>query len=405
MLRGKVGIATLIAGVVVLAGCGSGGARKVRFADGVLGGKPVAERVAMPDGGELVVADINAFRDSITLPLSMLVEELEIIPLESRNEALFQSGNVTVSDNYIGIATNVPRSFKLFDRSGKYLRDIGHEGRGPGEYGMIYSAAIDEESQTIYILPWQTEQLLVFGIDGSIRKPVKLAYGSSKGVFDINADGTISLATLPFGSPVWAWTQDREGNVINEIANPAPERHVDFSSEIVAGRNAGGFDPYMMIFGNPSSDTLGRYDVAAGRVRSLFTVKNILSKRPPYYMYGELPGHFYGRFAPGMEQVGANVSQGLPPQNFIVDKETLQGAFFGLAIDELGGLDVGDWPEFSQGYYIGNFTTIGLKRQLGELIASGRIPDPDVLQRVVALNDSLLEEDNNVVLLGKLRNN
>ena len=404
--RNMFAMAVAMVMVISLCGCKSR-TKRARFADGTLGGKPVAERVATPDGGEMIVADITAFRDSVALPLSMFVENLEIIPLDSRNEALFDNGKVFISDNHIGIATTTPRSFKLFDRKGNYLRDIGHEGRGPGEYRMIYSAAIDEASETIYILPWQTDVLLAFGLDGEHKPTVRLAHNSPKGVFNINADGTFSFAVLPIGNrPVWAWIQDAEGNVSGEIPNPDPGRYLEYSSEIAAGRNAGGFDPFLTIYGNQSNDTLARYDAAAGRMQPLFTVKNIMSKNPPYYSYSQLPGYFIGDYAPGMERGevdgGGHVSfTSQPPMNFIVDKQTLQGAFFDLVVDELGGLDV--WPYFSQGYFIGNNTAISLKKQIKKLIDSGSVKDPAVLERITALNDSLDEDDNNVIFIGKLK--
>jgi hypothetical protein len=291
---------------------------------------------------------------------------------------------------------------KLFDRKGNYLRDIGHEGRGPGEYMMLYSAAIDEKNETIYVMPWMTDQLLAFGIDGTPKEPVKLAHNSPKGVFNVNADGTFSIAIVPVGdASVWAWTQDAEGNVVNEIANPKAGQPIDFSSEIGAGKNNGEFDPFLMMFGNKDNDTLGRYNTQTGAMEPLFTVSNIQSKEPPYYSYTQLPRHFIGNYAPGMEQVSENTSVATAPINFIVDRETLRGAPYVLTIDELGGL--GAWPNFTQGYFIGNWPAINLKKDLEKLLSSGDVTDPAMIERVTALNDSLDDEDNNILILARLR--
>lgn len=367
----------------------------------LLTGRPVAEKVKI-DKAEVVSVDINAIRNNVTIPLSELAEKLEIVYLETRREALFSNGKVFLSDNYIGIATGNPRSFKLFDRKGKYLRDIGHEGRGPGEYGNIYSAAIDEKSQTIYILPWQATELLAFGIDGTHKEPIKLAYNAPKGVFNVNADGTFSFAIVPaFGaSPSWVWTQDRTGRVLNEV--PAPVgRRMDFSSEIAAGKNTGGFDPFLMMYGNTDNDALADFDPKTGRATPVFTVRNIQSKKPPFYSYTELPRHFIGNYTPGMEQVSETSSQGLPPVHFIVDKKTLRGATYNLEVDELGGLAAG--YNFSQGYYIGNWAAIYLKQNLEGILASGNVKDDAVRRRITELNNSIEEEDNNVILLARLK--
>ncbi len=95
----------VLLGIALLAfGCG------VSSKNG-LNGDPVAERVTI-DGVEFVSADITALRDTVTLPLSMLAENIRIIPLETRPEALFESGSVTISENYIGITTSDLRSFR-----------------------------------------------------------------------------------------------------------------------------------------------------------------------------------------------------------------------------------------------------------------------------------------------------
>jgi hypothetical protein len=371
----------------------------------VLEGGAVAKKVKK-EGVEMISANINDFRNKVKLPLSELAEKIEIVRLETRNEALFQWGNVVLSDNYIGMVCSNPKAFKLFDRKGKYLRDIGREGRGPNEYGNIYSAAIDEKSQTIYILPWQATQLLVFGMDGTHKEPIKLAHRAGKGVFTVNADGTFSFAVVPIGgAPVWAWTQDKTGKVINEIAAPAGRR-MDFSSEIAAGRNAGGFDPFVMMYGNTDNDVLCNYDIRAGKMVPLFTVENIQSKKPPFYGYTQLPRHFIGNYAPGMGETrtdarGNTSSTSLPPVHFIVDRKTLQGAQYDLVIDELGGL--GAWPNFSQGCFIYNAAAVNLKDKLEKLLSGGKIKDPAVKKRVTDLNNSIKEEDNNVVMIAKLK--
>ena len=388
----------LLCTAAIVCGCGS---RKSG-----LEGEPGAEKVTI-DGVEVISADIDAFSNTVTLPLSELAGPLEIIRLETRKEALLSYGNVYVTDNHIGIANSNPRSFKLFDRKGKYLRDIGHEGRGPGEYGMIYSAAIDEASQTIYIMPWQATELLAFGIDGTIKEPVKLAHRAGKGVFRVETDGTFSVAVVPaFGSsPSWVWTQDREGNIIHEIPVPAG-RQMDFGSEIFANMNTGTFDPFLMMYGNTDNDALANFDPKTGKMTPVFTVHNIQSKKPPYYSYSQLPGYFIGMYAPGMGETmtdadGNTMATALPPVNFIVDKKTLQGAAYKVGIDELGGLVAGN--NFSQGYYIGNWSAIALKTQLEELIASGKVEDPATLKRITDLNNSIREDDNNVIMLARLK--
>ena len=103
------------------AGCG----RPAAVSDGV------AERVVI-GADTVVVCDLNKIRDTIDLPLSeQTAEKLRIVKLETRPEAFFKPSKTFVSENYIGVVGYEPASFKLFDGNGKFLNDIGTQGRGP----------------------------------------------------------------------------------------------------------------------------------------------------------------------------------------------------------------------------------------------------------------------------------
>ena len=358
---------------------------------------------------KIITADIHAFKDTVDILLSSIAGKLEIIPLESKIEAFFKYGTLSISDNYIGIRTNEPASFKLFDRKGNYLRDIGMRGNGPGEYRNIYSATIDEKNGKIYILPWQTSTLLVFGLDGtrypSIPFPIGeegMQYYAPKGIFRVNEDATVTVAVLPVvGTASYVWTQDIQGNLIKSIGVPASIEYVDYSSEIAAGNNTGDFDPFWMIYGNKSNDPLYKYSLSENRMIPIFTVKNIQDMEPPYYSYSQIPGYFIGERIPGMVRNEYGWYSALRPKYFIVDKNTLHGAYYKLKIDELGGIDVD--PYFSEGYFIMNSSAIGFKEKLQKLLDGRDIKDSAMRKKIEELNNSIDEEDNNIVILGKLK--
>ena len=370
----------------------------------------VAERVMMGKD-EVVVADISAFRDTVTLPLSVLTEKLEIIRLDNSDGALFSWGKVFLSENYIGIAASDPTSFKLFERkTGKYLRDIGTVGNGPGEYRMIYSAQIDENAGNIYILPWQATQLLVFGIDGSHKEPIpfptateKSRYWSGKGRFHVSPDGVLAMTTLPF-FPVYAWQQDLKGNLLAEVERTESMGRVDFSSEVEAGKNTGAFDPFLTIYNNESNDLLSHFSFKEKRMVPVFTVKNIQNMSPPYYSYNELPKHFIGNYSPGMEPAkerdGLISSSSQAPRFFIVDKQSLKGAYYKLVMDEFGDMPTG--PNFLEGHLIQNITAEALKRRIASLLEKGGLKE-SMIKKLKDFDAQIDEEDNNIIFLAKLK--
>ena len=371
---------------------------------------PVAERVKIGND-ELIVCDIYAIKDSAAIPLSSLIEKFEIIRLDNVREALFQySTNINISDNYIGLGTS-PVSFKLFDRKGKYLRQIGSEGRGPSEYLNMYDTQISEANGEVYILPWNSNRILRYGIEGDAREPVMFPfqsgsgrYNSPKGRFNVNPDGTVSVATLPMGRTLWAWIQDKDGNFLNKKELKEQIR-VDFSSEMSASNNTTGeFHPFMMVYGSESNDSLFQFNYSEKRIIPCFTVKNMMDKKPPYYSYSEIPGYFLGEYSPGMVQVSENSAYALPPKKFMVDKKTLKGVYYTIILDELGDMPLAWGYDFSDGYFIYNTSAIELKTRLKEHLEQNTIKDKAMVDKIQKLHNSIDEEnDNNIILLGKLK--
>lgn len=76
-----------------------------------------------------VVRPETTSTDTVRIPLSFFTEKLEIVKLDSRDEALVGQTGVTISDNYILVHGSQPNPFKLFDRKGNFLTNIGAIGQ------------------------------------------------------------------------------------------------------------------------------------------------------------------------------------------------------------------------------------------------------------------------------------
>ena len=128
-----------------------------------------------PEG--LVSVNYADLKQGEDILISDWVGEPEFIALESRPEALVTGGLLTVSDHYIGAYRKNDESvFKLFDRAtGKYLRDIGSIGRGPGEYTGISSAQIDEAGGKVWISTIDKNKIYSYDIStGRLIADIKL---------------------------------------------------------------------------------------------------------------------------------------------------------------------------------------------------------------------------------------
>ena len=113
------------------------------------------------DGG-LISVQYDRLPQGEDILLSDWVGEPEFIALDSSDpEALIDGGEITVSDSYIGIYSPMEKPFKLFDRAtGKFLRNIGNIGRGPGEYTGISFAQIDENGGKVWISTGRISDIL-----------------------------------------------------------------------------------------------------------------------------------------------------------------------------------------------------------------------------------------------------
>ena len=135
---------------------------------------PVVAHTEEVNGEPLTVCQYDLLTDTVDIPLSDLVEELQFVKLDKREEALVGYGAIRFSDNYILTlaSRNVP--CKLFRKDGTYINKVGSIGQGPGEYKNIYDAQIDEESGRIYLLPWSTNRIMVYDLQGKFERHIPL---------------------------------------------------------------------------------------------------------------------------------------------------------------------------------------------------------------------------------------
>ncbi|MDY5239829.1 6-bladed beta-propeller [Bacteroides helcogenes] len=280
--------------LVGMALCGCNNASK-RASDG-LAEQPVVGSVKVVDGDSLWVCDFSALKDTVMLPLSMFTEDLQIVKLDGRDEALTPTGNAVVSEHHILVYGKQQTPFKLFDKTGKFLCNVGSFGQGPGEYQLIYDAQIDEESDRIYLLPWNARALLAYDMRGQFVQGIPLPTLVPKGVFKADTkDSLLSVFLLPFNTlPYVAWTQ----NFIGEVKDTISARHLalqpDFSNEVVSNKNSNAFDVSLFVFFERRPDTL--YHFSNGRLAAHFTM-DFAGKEIPIHDFQELPNHFLGNMS------------------------------------------------------------------------------------------------------------
>lgn len=383
--------------ILCFSSCSNGDRKSV-----VLDGLPVVGAVEVVNGDSVWVCNLSALKDTMALPLSYFTEELQIVKLDNRDEALVPVRNVVISDNYILVWGKEQTPFKLFDKSGKYIANVGSFGQGPGEYQLIYDAQIDEAGGRIYLLPWNARSLLAYDLKGQAVQSIPLPGMVPKGVFKANTkDSLLSVFLLPFNYlPYVAWTQKFNGEIQDTIRAGHLAVKPDFSNEVVSDKNGADFDVSLFTFFERRPDSI--YHYKNGRLNPRFTM-NFGKKDIPIHGYNELPRHFLGNVTVE-KQISENSFTTEAPADFIMDKQTLKGAFYSVQNDFLGNMPV-QWFAYccKNGYYSSNMEPASLKEMLEKYLTGGQdIPAAD-RERLRKLADSIQENDNNYILYAKLK--
>ena len=133
----------------------------------------IASRVVTAQGDTVVSCREADVKEIITLPLSGIVDSLEIIKLDNREEALIGSYALLIGEHYIG-ARYAGKPYKLFTRQGRFVCDVGAVGQGPGEYTNLYDSQIDDKYDRIYLLPWPDRKILVYDLKGNYLHDIPL---------------------------------------------------------------------------------------------------------------------------------------------------------------------------------------------------------------------------------------
>lgn len=366
---------------------------------------PTVAKLTNTPNGPLISCDLKALKDTVNFPLSQLTEELQIVKLDNRDEALIGGWiRTTVGEKYILVSNNKQTPYKLFDRTGKFITNIGSYGQGPNEYLNTYAEQLDEANNRIYILPWQSSKILVFDLKGNALDPIPLCLRVPKGKFRVNtAKSEVTVTVLPFPKwPAVVWTQDLKGKRKNFVAPGSLAMPQDFSNEVSMGNNTAAYDVMLMkIMPQPSVDTLYHYNAASSKLEGRFTVKYPSNDKIPWHAYYEIPKYFIGDVSFPI-QIDESTFSGSKPAYYMVDKKTLHGNYVRLYNDFISTPSQTIYPSFNNGYYVTNMDPMALKEILEKEVNKKGLT-ADKKKKVQNLIKTLNDNDNNIVMFAKLK--
>ena len=354
------------------------------------------------------------------MSLGDLMESYEIIRLDNRDEALIKTYpyGVYVTDNYILLRpADVVSPVKLFTRKGRYVADIGGVGQGPGEYLYLFSWLVDEKENRIYLGPGRTDKVLVYDLKGNYLPDEVIRFGEIVHKSQIWVDydkKNVVVVTLPFSANVNSnfaisknvcWVQNREDDIVHRI----PVNHYgligDYSNALVARRNvdAISFSISEVPMLRTRPDTLYHYDAVKNIITPCFTIDHVVSEnQSACTVLYETSRSYWAQVILYPNNLSSSVSSvRLPAFNVCVSKKDGNVRRIDRFTDPLLGLSH-LFLMMNNGYICISYDPLELMDALDKVLTQTDL-ESDVRKRATDLRNSLHENDNDILIIGKLK--
>ena len=111
--------------------------------------------------------DIDSAKEQ-QLSLSEIAEKVEAIELEMTVNSLVNIRNIEriiYTGEHIFVCEH--EAIMLFDKTGKFIRQIGSKGQGPGEFSGITRVAVDINNEHLYVLA-REKKIICYDFDGKV---------------------------------------------------------------------------------------------------------------------------------------------------------------------------------------------------------------------------------------------
>lgn len=344
---------------------------------------------------EMLVCDESKVSEKRETKLSELIEDFQIIQFEDKEDALFKPWWFYFSDNYICVRQDGDAA-KLFDKAGRFIANVGGVGQGPGEYMYVYDILVDEKEKCIYATSLVGKDILKYDMNGNFIKNIELGARLNKPRLFLQPDSELSLVQLCFKDRGDKFVAASVGTFNNDSVKYLYAEELASNMKNKKGENTG-YDNETWAYRNTQdfsftmtyTDTLYHYNSKNNEINACFTfLRDANKKAGSFFVLNELPRYYY------VEVVGKN------EKNILVDKKTLVAYETTFVNDFMGNMEL---PMKTQdGYCFNCYEPLVLKEKIEKHLASGSCPEEQV-NKLRTFAESLKENDNNILLLGKFK--
>ena len=117
---------------------------------------------------EITLYDISKNEDCQTIPLDSIVVGTEVIELDNSEKAPIIG---VISDLYESYQSyyivSDEKNVYEYDKTGKFVRQIGTQGRGPGEFLFVKKIFINEKDSSVNLFDFPSQKLLKYDREGN----------------------------------------------------------------------------------------------------------------------------------------------------------------------------------------------------------------------------------------------
>lgn len=340
---------------------------------------------------EVVVCDVSKIDKSVKLPLSLLVDNCEMVCLETTQASMLpELRRYAVSENYICVM-GFEAPVKLFKRDGSYVCDIGKIGRGPGEYNFEpYQIILEETNNRVLLVPsGNVNNIPYYDLKGNYIGSIPLHYKSPKAKIRIDGD-IITVMSMVFDEKIpVVYQQTFDGKLIQQL--PIIKSIVvsaDYSNEIMS--SIGPHFDFQII----TIDTLFHYSAKQNKLIPMLVLSPFSQKTGE--ILRELPGFYFGYI-----YVKINEDK-FDCLNVIIDKKSLKSSFYEVVNDYYGGIPIGSLYGCYGDMFIASTPAIKLIEDVKKILEKSDT-DPQTKQKLKEILSRVHENDNDVVFVGKLK--
>ncbi|MDR0995556.1 MAG: 6-bladed beta-propeller [Tannerella sp.] len=124
------------------------------------------------DGEQLLkIPFAQAVDKAEDFPLSHLALSLEYVPLETIDSSLISHIQSVRATKDFFFVRDI-KGLLQFDRHGKFLRRIGSQGKGPGQYTFLKAVAVNEKAGLLYLYVYMQQKALVYDFKGNFLREI-----------------------------------------------------------------------------------------------------------------------------------------------------------------------------------------------------------------------------------------